>query len=147
MAIIKHADGRVHAAKEGIAVFRCVLIAGIGMTGGLLSLSVSAQDTTARIFGHAPAGTTVMAESSTGVRRHVAVDAGGDYSLRNLPLSVYTVSLQKGSKTIDTRANVSLWSQNRVIDGRPRAPSTTAEHGVEVDFPCPNGRCAAASGG
>lgn len=129
MTIIEHARRRLCVTCSGRAAFRLALVAGLAATGGMLPLSASAQSTTAHIFGQAPAGETVVAQSNDGLHRHVTVDADGRYSLRNLPMSVYTVSLLKDGKTVDTRANIP------VVVGR----------GAEVDFACPNDHCAAAS--
>jgi hypothetical protein len=46
-------------------------------------------------------------------------------------MSVYTVSLLKDGKAVDTRANIPV----------------TVGRGAEVDFACPDDRCAAASNG
>ena len=131
MTINERARHRLCAACGGRAAFRLALVAGLVATGGMLPLSASAQSTTAHIFGQAPAGETVVAQSSNGLHRHVTVDADGRYSLRNLPMSVYAVSLLKDGKTVDTRANIP------VMAGR----------GAEVDFACPDDHCAASSSG
>jgi hypothetical protein len=130
MTIIEHARRRLAVACSGRVAFRLALVAGLA-AGSMLPPSVSAQSTMAHIFGQAPAGETVIAKSSNGLHRHVTVDADGRYSLRNLPMSVYTVSLLKDGKTVDTRANIPV----------------TAGRGAEVDFACPGDHCAAASNG
>ncbi|HEX8777998.1 MAG TPA: carboxypeptidase-like regulatory domain-containing protein, partial [Rhodanobacter sp.] len=66
-----------------------------------------------------------------GLHRHVTVDASGRYSLRNLPMATYTVSLQKDGKIVDTRANIPV----------------TVGRGAEVDFACPEDHCAVTTGG
>ncbi|MEW9572544.1 carboxypeptidase-like regulatory domain-containing protein [Rhodanobacter sp. Si-c] len=129
MTIIEHARHRLCVACSGRVAFRLTLVAGLAVAGGMLPLSVSAQSTTAHIFGQAPAGETVLAQSSNGLHRHITVDANGRYSLRNLPMAVYTVLLQKDGKTVDTRTKIPL----------------TAGGGAEVDFACPNDHCAATS--
>lgn len=107
-----------------------VLMAGLGIGAGVVSPAASAQGTMAHIFGQAPAGAEVVAKSSTGLHRHITVDKEGRYDLRNLPLSVYTVSLQKDGKVVDTRHNIPL----------------SVGRGAEVDFACPSDHCAAANG-
>ncbi|HEX7731729.1 MAG TPA: carboxypeptidase-like regulatory domain-containing protein [Rhodanobacter sp.] len=131
MMIVEHAGRPRRVACSGRAAFRLALLAGLVATGSTMPPSVSAQSTTGHIFGQAPAGETVVAQSSSGLHRHVTVDAGGRYNLRNLPMSVYTVSLLKDGNAVDTRANIPV----------------TVGRGAEVDFACPNDHCAAASSG
>ncbi|MBD8898196.1 carboxypeptidase-like regulatory domain-containing protein [Rhodanobacter sp. DHG33] len=130
MTIIGRAGRRLRAIRSGRMAFRLASIAGLAIAGGMLSLPAGAQSTTAHIFGQAPAGETVVAQSNNGFHRHATVDADGHYNLFNLSLSVYTVSLLKDGKAVDTRTNIPL----------------TAGRGAEVDFACPNDHCAAASG-
>ncbi|MFC4763599.1 carboxypeptidase-like regulatory domain-containing protein [Dyella koreensis] len=100
------------------------------LCGAAALTAAHAQGTTASIFGQAPAGATVTVSSVTGLHRHVTVDAKGRYKLA-LPVSVYTVMLEKDGKAVDTRANIPL----------------TVGRGMEVDFACPNDQCAASEGG
>jgi hypothetical protein len=125
---IEYAECRSSVARRVRMSFWLVLIAGLAGSG-TLSAPAGAQGTSASIFGQAPAGETIVAQSSSGLHRHVVVGSNGRYSLRNLPLSVYTVSLQKEGKAVDTRHNIPL----------------TVSRGMEVDFACPNDHCAAAS--
>lgn len=131
MRNIEHARHGLRVTRTARVMSRLAVVAGMVATGGMLPLSAGAQGTTAHIFGQAPAGETVFAQSSTGLHRRVTVDAKGRYNLGNLPMSTYTVSLEKDGKTVDTRANIPL------MVGR----------GAEVDFACPNDHCAAASDG
>ena len=131
MRKLEHARRRLRVIRNVRVLSRLAMVAGMVTMSGMLPLSASAQSTTAHIFGQAPAGETVSAQSSTGLRRHVTVDDKGRYSLRNLPMSTYTVSLQKDGKTVDTRANIPV----------------TVGRGAEVDFACPDDHCAAASNG
>lgn len=127
MEIIERKGCRVRATRSARTVFGLAMAAGLGLVASMLPVSASAQATTGHIFGQAPAGETVIAVSSnTGMRRHATVDANGRYSLRNMPMSVYTVMLQKDGNAVDTRHNVAL------MVGR----------GAEVDFACPNDHCA-----
>ncbi|RDD82668.1 TonB-dependent receptor [Dyella tabacisoli] len=66
------------------------------------------QSTTGGIFGQAEAGETVSVSNTTGLTRQVQVDDSGRYRIGNLPLGTYTVSLQKGGTTVDTRKDVNL---------------------------------------
>lgn len=131
MRNIEHARHSLCVTRGARVMSRLAMVAGMVAMGGMLPLPAGAQGTTAHIFGQAPAGETVYAQSSTGLHRHVTVDDKGRYSLRNLPMSTYTVSLQKDGKTVDTRTNIPV----------------TVGRGAEVDFACPNDHCAAASDG
>jgi outer membrane receptor protein involved in Fe transport len=81
------------------------LALGLGFTGLAFG-----QSTTGSIFGQVPAGSgeTIVATSSTGVTRQVAVDADGRYNISSLPVGNYTVTLQHDGQTVDSRSNVSL---------------------------------------
>jgi outer membrane receptor for ferrienterochelin and colicin len=69
---------------------------------------VLAQATTGTIFGSATAGQTVTATSDTGVSRTVTVDASGRYTITQLPLGNYKVSVNQGDAVVDSRSNISL---------------------------------------
>ncbi len=81
------------------------LALGLGVSGFAF-----AQATTGTIFGNAPAaaGETVTVSSNNGVVRTVSVDADGQYTVSNLPLGVYTVSLKKDGAVIDQHNNISI---------------------------------------
>ncbi|MGY3038979.1 hypothetical protein ACVWWQ_000566 [Rhodanobacter sp. TND4EL1] len=87
--------------------------------------TANAQSTSGRIFGQAPAGETVIAQSSTGLRRHVTVKDSGHYVITSLPPGTYAVTLEKDGTTVDTRKNIPLG----------------ASRGSEVDFACPQDKC------
>jgi hypothetical protein len=55
----------------------------------------------------------------------------GAYTIGSLPLGIYTATLQKGEKTVDTRANIPL----------------TVGRGAEVDFACDHDQCAESANG
>jgi hypothetical protein len=131
MRNLEHARRRLRVIRNARVLSRLAAVTAAVVMGGMLPLPANAQSTTAHIFGQAPAGETVLAESSTGLHRHATVDAKGRYNLRNLPMSTYTVSLQKDGKVVDTRANIP------VMVGR----------GAEVDFACPADHCAVTTGG
>src|SRR5699024_801479 len=81
------------------------LALGLGVSGFAF-----AQATTGTIFGNAPAaaGETVTVSSNNGIVRTVSVDADGQYTVSNLPLGVYTVSLKKDGAVIDQHNNISI---------------------------------------
>jgi len=106
-----------------IVVASSALAIGVAASG-----PVHAQSTGGSIFGWGPAGQTVTIHSSTGVRRHTTINDSGRYTLRSLPLGVYSVALEKDGNSVDERKNIQL----RVGGG------------AEVDFACPNDQCAAA---
>jgi hypothetical protein len=81
------------------------------------------QATTGSIFGSAPAGETVVVTSSSGVQRTVTVDASGHYTITNLPVGSYTVTLRQGDQTVATRENVTV----KVSSGAEVSFSSTAE--------------------
>src|SRR5699024_10787338 len=88
------------------------LTLGLGVSGFAF-----AQATTGAIFGstQAAGGGTVTVSSNSGVVRSVPVNAEGEYTVANLPVGVYTVTLKKGGTVISTRSNVSI----RVGAGTP----------------------------
>lgn len=128
---IKHAATNSQKQSHTRSVSRVATAAFLGLCGAAAFTGAYAQSTTTNIFGHAPAGETITVHSTTGIHRHVVVNAKGHYSLPTLPLGVYTVTLEKDGKTVDTRANISL----------------SVGRGAEIDFACPNDQCAAAAGG
>jgi Carboxypeptidase regulatory-like domain len=91
-----------------------------------------AQDTGGSIFGWGPAGQKISVKGVTsGMHRHVTVKSNGHYSISRLPLGVYTVTLEKDGKPVDTRSNISI----------------KVGRGAEVDFACPDDQCAEQEGG
>ena len=74
------------------------------------STAAFAQATSGSIFGSAPvvSGETVQVKSSSGVSREVTVGSDGRYTVGQLPLGTYTVSLVQGGKVVDSRRDVSL---------------------------------------
>ena len=93
------------------------LAVGLGFTGVAFG-----QATTGTIFGSAPsaAGQTVTVKGP-GVSRTVTVGQNGRYSVANLPVGTYTVTLSKGGETINSHQNVNI----------------TVGAGTEVDFASP----------
>jgi threonine dehydrogenase-like Zn-dependent dehydrogenase len=101
--------------------FLCTAAAGLAFSGG-----VQAQGTTASIFGQGPAGATVIAQSTNGMRRHTTISSNGRYKLSSVPVGTYSVSIEKDDKAAETRSNLTL----------------TVGRGAEVDFACENDQCA-----
>ena len=81
------------------------LAVGLGFTGFAYG-----QATTGTIFGSAPvaAGETVQVIGSNGTTREVAVDSSGRYTVANLPLGNYTVTLRKDGQTVSSRQGVGI---------------------------------------
>ncbi len=101
-------------------------VAAAGFAAVLGPMPAQAQETGGSIFGWAPAGQTVTVKGVTsGTRRHAKVKDSGQYSIGRLPLGIYTVTLEKDGKPVDTRSNISL----------------KVGRGAEVDFACPNDHC------
>lgn len=71
---------------------------------------VHAQSTTGGIVGSVAGGggKTVLVESSSGFSREVEVDERGRYSIGNLPLGTYTVTLKQGDSVVERRENIGL---------------------------------------
>ncbi len=106
---------------RGLAV--AAVIGACGMVG---SAPVQAQATAGHILGKAPAGDTVRAKSTTtGLQRHVEVDAKGRYTLSALPVGVYTVTLEENGKPVVKHLNVGV----------------IVNRGIKVDFDCTQGQC------
>jgi hypothetical protein len=97
--------------------------------GATLGNAAVAQSTSTHIFGWGPAGQRVVVQSTTGLKRTTAVNDHGRYAFRSLPMGLYTVSLMKGDKVVDTRPNIPL----------------TVGRGAEVDFACEKDKCAASA--
>lgn len=107
-------------------VRHAVLAAAVGLCGVAGSAAVHAQATAGDVFGNAPAGDRVLAKSATsGTQREVAVDAKGRYSIRSLPVGVYTVVLKVNGQPVLKHLNVP------VVVGR----------GIQVNFDCAPGQC------
>jgi hypothetical protein len=114
--------------NEGV---RAGLLATALTTGAFCALAATAlyaQDTTGSIFGHAPAGQTVVLNSNTGMHRNIKVNDDGRYAARALRLGIYTVTLQKDGKDVDTQ-------KASLLTGAAR----------QVNFACPHDVCAKSS--
>jgi hypothetical protein len=100
------------------------LALGVYGLGGFVA--AQAQTTVGRVFGVGPSGGMVVAHGTTGAHRHATINAKGRYVIGTLPLGVYTVTLEKDGKSVDTRSNINL----------------TVGGGAEIDFACPHDQCA-----
>lgn len=103
------------------------IVIALGTISSLSPMAVSAQGTTATIFGQAPFGEVVTAISATGLHRHQTVNKTGRYKIGPLPQGDYTVTLESGGQTVKTQSGITLLvGQN-----------------AKIDFACPNDHCAA----
>jgi hypothetical protein len=113
--------------RRGFSMRSLAMAAVIGMCGAAGSAAVYAQATAGNVFGKAPAGDTISAQSTTtGLQRQVQADAKGRYSIGPLPVGIYTVTLEENGRPVVKHVNVP------VIVGR----------GMKVDFDCDQGQCA-----
>ena len=120
-----HSFGRIRR-RHGFAVGRLAMAAAIAISGVVASAAAEAQDTAGRVFGKAPAGETVLVQSSAnGLQHEGQVNAKGRYAINRLPVGVYTVTLEKGGQPVARHLNVG------VVVGR----------GSRVDFNCAEGQC------
>ena len=90
----------------------------------LASSPLFAQSTTGSIFGTVAEGqgTTVSVANDSGFSREIQVDGRGRYSIANLPLGTYTVTIKRQGQVVDTRGNIGI----------------TVGAGTEVSFAGPN---------
>lgn len=70
--------------------------------------AAAAQSTTGSLFGSAPAGTTIVVQSDTGLTRSATVDSSGRYNLGSLPVGKYTITQQRDGQIVERRENVLL---------------------------------------
>ena len=97
----------------------------IGMAASGL---VHAQSTTGTIFGTAPSGTgnaVHVQSTSSGLSRDASIDERGRFTIGELPIGAYTVTLLRDGKVIDTRNNVQLrvGTSTQVVFTPPAAAS------------------------
>jgi hypothetical protein len=116
------------ASRHGRHLLLATAVAAFALAA---SATVSAQSTAGKVFGKAPAGASVAARSNTtGTRREVKVADDGRYSIRELPVGTYTVTLKENGQAVMKHVNVP------VIVGR----------GIQVDFDCAPGKCTETAG-
>lgn len=126
MKSIKHVKSNIHAYRKNPSAWGLLTAVVVGTLGASAFTTIHAQATNSHIFGQAPAGEVITARSDAGVHRHGTADSKGHYAIASLPPGVYTITLEKDGKTIDTHPNIPL----------------SAGKGAEVDFACPNDQCA-----
>lgn len=93
--------------SRGVQPRRSALAVALAVSLGFTGFAYG-QATSGAIFGTAPAGESVVVNSSSGVNRTVIADANGHYSASNLPVGTYTVTLSKGGATVTSRNNVTV---------------------------------------
>ena len=103
---IVHEKAGSTAGRTG---FRRTMLA-MGLLVALGANTVNAQSTTSSIFGRVPVqpGETVVIRNTTGLTRTVGVDSQGRYSAAQLPIGMYSVTLIREGKVVQTRDNVLL---------------------------------------
>lgn len=116
--------------RAGFSAWSLAFAIVLGVYGAVGPTTVHAQATAGKVFGWAPAGATITAQSTTGVRRHSKVNAKGRYTIGSLPMGLYTVALEKDGNAVDKRPNIKL----------------AAGAGAEVDFACVHDQCAESAG-
>ncbi|MGN2243321.1 carboxypeptidase-like regulatory domain-containing protein [Frateuria sp. GZRR33] len=105
--------------RRGLSVRSFAMAAAFAAFGMAGSAAVHAQATAGEVFGKAPAGSTILAKSTTnGTQRQVTVPENGRYAIRALPIGVYNVTLSENGQPVAKHANVP------VVVGR----------GIKVDF-------------
>lgn len=115
-----HSSSRRH----GRSLLLALVVGTFAMAG---ATAVNAQATAGKIFGKAPVGYAVAAHNdNTGAQRVSKVGSNGRYSLRELPVGSYTVTLKEDDHAVMKHLNVP------VVVGR----------GSQVDFDCAPGQCA-----
>jgi outer membrane receptor for ferrienterochelin and colicin len=109
--------------RTALALAVCTSLGGVG--------TAFAQSTTGNLNGNVPAGAnqTVVVESASGLRREAAVDDRGHYSITQLPLGSYTVTLMRDGAVVDSRKNVALrvGASTDVSFNAPAAAATAAD--------------------
>lgn len=107
------------STRRSLSLRPLMMAAAFAVIGVASSGVAHAQATAGEVFGNAPAGTTVLAKSTTnGTQREVQVDEKGRYAIRALPIGVYTVTLSDNGQAVAKHMNVP------VVVGR----------GIKVDF-------------
>lgn len=100
-----------HSRNQARAVMsrRSTLAVALAMGMGITSLAWG-QSTTGGIFGHAPeqsGETVVITNQNTGATQQTTV-RDGDYSISQLPLGTYTVTLKRDGETISEHDGVRI---------------------------------------
>ncbi|HEV2623015.1 MAG TPA: carboxypeptidase-like regulatory domain-containing protein [Frateuria sp.] len=116
-----HAGAPRRAALRKLALVAAVVACGTAVSAAALA----DEQTTGRVFGNAPAGSSVVIRSDFGIRREVPVDAAGRYMANWLPVGVYTVTAMANGKALVEHQGVPI----------------LVDRGSRVDFACTLGRC------
>lgn len=120
-SFLTHAGAPRRAASRKLA-----LMAVVGVCGAAVCAAALADEqTTGRVFGTAPAGSSVLVRSDFGIQREVPVDAAGRYMANWLPVGVYTVTAMANGKALVEHPGVAI----------------LVDRGSRVDFACALGRC------
>lgn len=114
--------------RRGLSLSGLAMAAVLGVCAAAGSTAVHAQSTAGKIFGHAPAGDTIVAKNpATGLQREAKADSKGRFALRALPVGVYKVVLKNNGKPVLERLKVPV----------------TVGRGVAVNFDCEKYDCVA----
>jgi hypothetical protein len=123
-----NASFSTHAcAPRRAALRKLALVAAVGVCAAAVSAAALADEqTTGRVFGNAPAGSTVLVSSADfGIRREVPVNGAGRYVADWLPIGVYTVTAMASGKPLVEHSSVPV----------------LVDRGSRVDFNCVQGQC------
>lgn len=105
---------------------RLALVAVLAVCGAASSAAVQAAETTGRVFGNAPVGSTVTIGSPEfGFERNIPVNAEGRYQMGWLPIGVYTVTVARDGQALLEHPSVQVY----------------VDRGSRVDFSCGSGQC------
>lgn len=102
------------------------VMAVIGCCAAAGSFAVQAAETTGRVFGHAPPGSTVVVGSEEyAIQRSVPVNADGRYLATWLPIGVYTVTVLDNGQPLAKHPSVQVY----------------VDRGSRVDLGCAGAQC------
>lgn len=103
--MMNHVYDKTRKANLRRSALAVALSIGLGVTGVGM-----AQSTQGAIFGSVAsgAGQTVTVTSQSGQSRTVSVGSDGRYSVGQLPVGTYTVTLKNSSGAVSTRGNVAI---------------------------------------
>ncbi|SEI91177.1 carboxypeptidase-like regulatory domain-containing protein [Frateuria terrea] len=102
------------------------VMAVVGACAAAGSFAVQAAETTGRIFGHAPPGSTVVIGSDEyAIQRSFPVNDEGRYLATWLPVGVYTVTVLDNGQPLARHPSVQIY----------------VDRGSRVDLGCAGARC------
>jgi len=120
-SISAHSGAVRRSAVRNLAL---VAVAGACAAAGLSS--AYAAETTGRVFGQAPSGSTVLVTSPEfAIQREIQVNADGRYTASWLPIGVYQVTVVDNGEPLVRHPSVQVY----------------VDRGSRVDFACADGRC------